>query len=209
MPALAKAGVGSTDTRDYMKWLRFYLDFRAKYEFPPRDTDSLEPFVQKLTQKGQSISQRKQAAHALSIYYRLMEQWVAKSGPGGPPGNREWEVALESMKDAIRVRRYSPKTLKTYRSWVREFQGFVKDKPPKALRSEDVQRFLTHLAVKKRVVPTTRNQALNSILFLFRHVLKKEMELGDEVVRARRTRYIPVVLSREEVDRIVSKMAHP
>jgi hypothetical protein len=115
VPALRRTRVPFADAQEYLKWLRFYLDFCAKYEFPPRDGDSLEPFLQKLTQKRQTIAQQKQATRAISIYYRLMEKWVESNGTAAPPGNREWESALQAMKDAIRVRQYSPKTLKTYR----------------------------------------------------------------------------------------------
>ena len=80
---------------------------------------------------------------------------------------------------------------------------------PAQVISDDARRFLTHLAVDRHVVATTQNQAFNSLLFLFRHVLKTEFELGDSVKRARRSRYIPVVMSREEVDAVVANLEHP
>ena len=73
----------------------------------------------------------------------------------------------------------------------------------------DAKRFLTHLAVDRRVVASTQNQAFNALLFLYRHVLEVPYELGDSVVRARRTKYIPTVLSREEIDAIFARMAYP
>ena len=209
LPALKRAGVATEHAREYLKWLRFYLDFCAKYEHAVRDPDSLQPFLQKLAAKRQSVAKQEQAAQSVALYYRLMEKWAAQDGPGAAPGDRKWEAAYRAMKDAIGVRQYSPKTLQTYRRWVEDFQRFVHDKSPDALTSEDVQQYLTHLAVKKRVVASTQNQALNAILFLFRHVLKKEMDLGDKVTRARRTRYIPVVLTRREVNKVVAGMADP
>lgn len=70
-------------------------------------------------------------------------------------------------------------------------------------------RFLTWLATHKRVVSTTQNQAFNALLFLFRHVLKRPYELGDKVKRARRTRYVPVVLSQAELEKVFSRMEEP
>jgi site-specific recombinase XerD len=68
------------------------------------------------------------------------------------------------------------------------------------LTVEDVKAFLTWLAVKKDVAASSQNQAFNALLFVFRHVLDKEFGKVDGIVRAKRKPYIPVVLSREEVD---------
>jgi integron integrase len=75
--------------------------------------------------------------------------------------------------------------------------------------AEDAVAFLTWLATHKQVVSTKQNQAFNSLLFLFRHRLKRPYDLGNKVQRARRTRYVPVVLSREEVDQVFSRMEDP
>lgn len=113
------------------------------------------------------------------------------------------------MKEEIRLRQYSPKTLRTYAGWTGQFQAFLQDKDPGLVDSDDARRFLTHLAVDRRVVATTQNQAFNALLFLYRHVLRREYELGTTVQRARRSRYIPVVLSREEVDTVIGELAYP
>ncbi len=77
---------------------------------------------------------------------------------------------------------------------------------PSSIDSDDARRFLTHLAVKKRVAASTQNQAFNALLFLYRHILKADYDLKDKVVRARKTKYIPVVLSRAEVDFVIGKL---
>ncbi len=69
--------------------------------------------------------------------------------------------------------------------------------------------FLTYLAVKKNVVASSQNQAFNALLFLFKNVLKKEFGEIKDVPRAKRKPYIPVVLSREEIDRIISNLESP
>jgi len=74
---------------------------------------------------------------------------------------------------------------------------------------DDVKNFLTSLAVEKKVAASTQNQAFNALLILFRHVLEKEFEQVEGVVRAKRKTYIPVVLSREEVDRIINHLPDP
>ena len=114
-----------------------------------------------------------------------------------------WKTEYSRLSDEIALRHYSPKTLKTYRSHISKFQVFTKSIAPELLTPEHVKDFLTWLAVKKKVSATTQNLAFNSILFFFRHVLGKEFGKIEGVVRAKRRPYIPVVLSREEIDDVV------
>jgi integron integrase len=114
-----------------------------------------------------------------------------------------WKKEYSRLSDEIALRHYSPKTLKTYRSHIGKFQAFTRSIAPELLTPEHVKDFLTWLAVKKQVSATTQNLAFNSILFFFRHVLGKEFGTIEGVVRAKKRPYIPVVLSREEVDDVV------
>ena len=196
---------------DYLKWLRYYLDFCLKYHHAPRDEESLSPFLQKLASKRQAPELQKQAAASVALYYDLMKTWIAE-----PEANAEveaarapWDACHVRLKEEVRLRQYSPKTFTTYAGWIGQFQGFLENKNPATVNSDDARRFLTHLAVKRRVVASTQNQAFNALLFLYRHILKTEYELRDSVVRARRTRFIPVVLSREEVDAVLARLQSP
>lgn len=121
----------------------------------------------------------------------------------------EWDLVMKSMADEIRVRHYSRKTLKTYANWTRQFQRFLKNKLPQVLTGDDVKEYLTHLAVKCKVASTTQNQAFNSLLFFYRHGLKREFGELRDVPRAKKSLYIPTVLSREEIDRILANLAYP
>jgi len=80
---------------------------------------------------------------------------------------------------------------------------------PASLTPEEVKAFLTFLAVKKKVSASSQNQAFNALLFFFRHVLKKEFGKIEGVVRAKRKPYLPVVLSRAEIDRILENLQYP
>jgi site-specific recombinase XerD len=92
---------------------------------------------------------------------------------------------------------------------VKHFQTFTSSKTPAELSTDDVKAFLTSLAVKRKVSSTTQNQAFNSLLFFYRHVLGKEFGKVDGVVRAKRKPYIPVVLSRKEIDAVLAHMEPP
>lgn len=256
LEVLSKASVPQAAVVDYQKWLRYYLDFCMKYRHPPRDPDSLDPFLQKLASKNQSAEAQEQAARSVSTYYAVMRAWnnepaairtevaavvvpttVESVGAGKPPEAsarppREspavdavatpasdvqntaepvlsWDRCYVKLKEEIRLRQYSPKTLATYRIWATQFQGFLKDKSPTELTSDDAVRFLTHLATERNVAASTQNQAFNALLFLYRHILKSEYELKDKVVRARRKRYIPVALSHDEVERVLALLSYP
>ncbi|MBF0502620.1 MAG: integron integrase [Candidatus Riflebacteria bacterium] len=129
-----------------------------------------------------------------------------------PPASQtgsSWLTEYTTLADEIQVRQYSPKTLKAYRLWVNQFQTFTRSKPPGFLDNNDVKEFLSFLAVRQNVSASSQNQAFNALLFFFRHVLHKEFGKIDGVVRAKNKRRIPVVLSRQEIEAILSKLASP
>jgi len=92
---------------------------------------------------------------------------------------------------------------------MRKFQAFTHSKAAEFLSTDDVKEFLTFLAVTQKVSANTQNQAFNALLFFYRHVLRKEFGKVDGVVRAKRKPYIPVVLSREEIDAVLKYLVPP
>lgn len=113
-----------------------------------------------------------------------------------------WDSKFEELENVIRMRHYSEKTLKSYRKNVRDFSAYIGSIAPNDLTTEHVKDYLTHLAVKKKVSASTQNLAFNSLLFFFRHVLCREFGIVDGVVRAKKRPYIPVVLSKKEIETI-------
>ncbi len=126
-----------------------------------------------------------------------------------PATGMSWRDEYSRLANEIQVRHYSPKTLKTYTQWVRHFQTFTKSLDPESLSADHVKAFLTFLAVTKKVSASTQNQAFNALLFFYRHVLKQEFGKVEGVVRAKRRSYIPVVLSRDEIDKILTHLDPP
>lgn len=122
---------------------------------------------------------------------------------------KDWRDVYEQLEVAIKVRHYSPKTLKSYRAWTRKLHGYVRPRAPGSLSNEDVKAFLSYLAIEQHVSASSQNQAFNALLFLFRHVLEKDFGQIEGVVRAKRKPYIPTVLSREEVDRVIAGLSYP
>jgi len=101
--------------------------------------------------------------------------------------------------EAIRFRHRSYSTEKTYITWLKQFQSFVKSKDLSNLDARDIQDFLSYLAVERKVSSSTQNQALNALIFVYRHVLERDIEDQIYSVRARQKRRIHVVLTVKEV----------
>ncbi|MCA9265744.1 MAG: integron integrase [Planctomycetales bacterium] len=117
------------------------------------------------------------------------------------PTPRLYDAVIESL----RVRHYSRRTEEAYVHWIRRFIEFHQHRHPRQLAEVEVNQFLTSLAVKDHVAASTQNQALSAILFLYEHVLEQPLDRIEGVVRARRPKRLPVVLTVDEVSRV---MAH-
>ncbi len=140
-----------------------------------------------------------------------MESTSSPASPSGNPAQREPTKRrrprlLDQVRLAIRIRHYSRRTEKVYILWVRQFILFHDKRHPAEMGMEEVQRFLTSLAVQRRLSASSQNQALSALLFLYKRVLNKELGWVEGVVRARRTRHIPVVLSRDEVRTLLDQL---
>jgi integron integrase len=330
--ALEAAGIAEHVRPHYRRWLRFYLDFCAKYQWDPASAAAVTPFCDKLESKGQVDWKRHQAAAAIALYQETVlcssahplsagggedrsppsppfplpppsapiarEQrkhdpelasdapasarrppapvYEPPSAPGthaprqvasvaahrfatmvNEPSERpshrpsaavsdpalapsaetpsspsrprtttepipeqsqnvaterpdlDWPAVYKKLESAIKVRHYSPKTFTSYRSWTRQLQGFTQGRDPAALTTDDVKVFLSFLAVERRVAAASQSQAFNALLFLFRHVLEKDFGQLEGVVRAKRKPYIPVVLSRREVEQLLAALRYP
>jgi integron integrase len=113
---------------------------------------------------------------------------------------------LDQLREVLRLKHYSPKTEKSYVHWGRRFILFHKKRHPQEMGTPEVQTFLNYLAVDQHVSASTQNQALNALVFLYKHVLKKE--LGNiDAIRARRSKHLPVVLTRKETQKVLSLLS--
>lgn len=145
----------------FIKWLRYFLHFCEKYPVPREDSERLRLYLEKLREKNQDGMRRRQAARAVTLYFG-MQGSVATAGdeaassplPASPAAasyppwrnpqcceagyevksdSPEWDELLSMLAAEIKVRHYSRKTLKSYALWARQFQRFLKNKPPPEL----------------------------------------------------------------------------
>ena len=126
---------------------------------------------------------------------------------GGPGGEFcKQPKLLDRLRLALRSRHYSRRTEQTYCNWAKKYIFFHDVRHPDEMGEAEINRFLTHLAVKERVSASTQNQALCTLLFLYRHVLGREVgDLGD-VIRARKPVRLPVVMTKDEVKSVLQNL---
>ena len=113
---------------------------------------------------------------------------------------------LDQAREALRRNNYAYRTEQAYISWIKRYIFYHKLKHPQELTELDIESFLTHLAVNRKVAPSTQNQALAALQFLYRDVL--HIPLDEEILPlpARRHKHLPVVLSREEVRAVLKEL---
>jgi integron integrase len=114
---------------------------------------------------------------------------------------------LDQVRDALRLKHYAYSTEKTYVDWIERFIRFHKLRHPREMNTPEIEAFLTHLAVKRNVAPSTQNQALSALLFLYRHVLDIELIGRIDAVRAKEEKHLPVVLTKAEVQQVIARIS--
>jgi len=124
-----------------------------------------------------------------------------------PRGPTSSPTLLGVLHDRLVTRRYSVRTVEAYSAWVRRFVRYHRGRHPRELGEKAVRDFLTHLARDRGVSASTQNQALAALLFLYRFVLEQPMAVPAGVLQAKRPHRLPVVLTREEVRRVLEQLS--
>jgi integron integrase len=113
---------------------------------------------------------------------------------------------LDQVRARVRRLGLAIRTEDVYVDWARRFILFHGKRHPAEMGAPEVEAFLTHLATRKNVSASTQNQALSALLFLYREVLSQQLPWMDDIRRAKRSERLPIVLSREEVARVLDQM---
>jgi len=185
----------------YVKWVSDCYRFLNEPQSKRLSSDQKKQFLSQMG-KNHEDWQVNQADTALRLYDYFLSTYTSEASRDSSSSAQNWKLIEEKLRDALRLRQRSLSTEKTYMIWLRSFRKFIGEKSPEHLEGRDLQDFLSHLAVEKRIAPSTQNQALNAVLFLFRHVLDKNVDQELSAVRAKHRRHLPVVLSQREVQAI-------
>jgi integron integrase len=129
-----------------------------------------------------------------------------KPAQSGGSSNRHPLPLLDQVRAAIRFRHYSLRTEDTYVHWIKRFILFHEKRHPVKLGEAEISQFLSALAMEQRVSAATQNQALNALVFLYRHVLKLDVGQIENIVRAKQPHRLPVVLRKHEVKALLDAL---
>jgi len=190
----------------YLSWVARCYNF---YKKKPKDkitSEEVEYYLQSLS-KDREDWQIRQASEAIQLYLLYKERKNTAHNRENMPISAQWKIIADAMQKVLRLMHRSYRTEQAYIGWLRQFYRFTKNRSPYSLESRDVKDFMTYLAVKQNVATATQNQAFNAILFLFRYVLNKRIDDISDAVRAKRTRRLPVVLTKSEITRLFEQMS--
>lgn len=100
------------------------------------------------------------------------------------------KMLLDAVREVIRLKHYSYRTETSYINWVKRYISFHNRQHPRDMGCAEIEAFLSHLAVERQVAASTQNQALSALLFLYRDVLKLELDIKVDAIRAKPSRYL-------------------
>lgn len=203
---LRRGAVKSQYVSYYLKWVSDCYGFLNEPLSNRLRSEQKKEFLSDMAKQHEDW-QVKQADTALRLYDYFLSKSISPKSEEPSSHEERWKFLEERMREALRLRHRSLSTEKTYLIWLRSFKGFVGEKQPGELEGRDLQDFLSHLAVEKRVSPSTQNQALNAIIFLYRHVLDKDIDQELSAVRAKQRRHLPVVLTIKEIQSIFDQLS--
>jgi integron integrase len=202
---LSKKGFKEKYIPHYVKWVSNCYAFLNR---PLREkivSEEKEKFLNYLARSHEDW-QVNQADQAIKLYQYFVSRNL-EGKRGKPDPQHPWKGAEKKAIKLLRLKHRSYSTEKSYIFWIRRFGAFLRYKPLLSIDGDDLQRFLTYLAVDRKVASSTQNQALNALIFFLNEVLEKELSSHIDAIRARERRRLPVVLSRQEVHAVLGKMS--
>jgi integron integrase len=118
---------------------------------------------------------------------------ITQAKPGSKP------KLLERLRTTMRTAHYSRKTEESYINWIKQFIIFNNKTHPEQLGADAIKEFLSYLAVKRNVSASTQNQALSAILYLYKNIIRKDIDWIKDVIRAHKSKRLPVVFTKNEI----------
>jgi integron integrase len=206
LKALSQASVPLERRQWYVRWVERFARFLAEKPLDAADRDDAEAFIASLGRRPRIEAwQVRQATDAVRILLTAVfgKPWLPLgSGSLGACGGD----ALSLLGTICRARQYSPKTERAYAHWVRRFLEFCRSRAIDPPDTDGCRAFLEHLVLAGRASASTQAQALNALAFYFNQVAGTGLgDLGD-FEKSRRTRRLPVVLTRKEVMHLLEAM---
>lgn len=214
--ALSLRGRPEARVKWYFIWARRFAAYLSGGSLHLATREDVEGFLITLASSpGVSAWQVEQAADALTILLGSVfgQEWARTIRIPAPPPPPDVPLPkgddpVERLRYAIRCRRYSVRTEDSYVFWVNRFLAFCRDGGIEQ-DTDSVRAFLERLVMAERMSASTQGLALNALVFYFKHVVGSPFGDLGEFQRSKRPRKLPVVLSREEVRRLLEAVEAP
>jgi integrase len=113
---------------------------------------------------------------------------------------------LDQVRDLLRIKHYSYRTEQSYVAWIRRYILFHDKRHPNEMGISEIEAFLSYLAINENVAASTQNVALSALVFLYKEVLRIELPLSLNAFRAKRSTYLPTVLTKEETQSVIHQL---
>ena len=197
--------VKEKELKYYCHWVEDFARFCKSKNIEPWESESLTGYETRLRSSHEDwqVEQAGKAVRHYIYWRRKTDVSVPQARQVSGADDQGVDELMTKLVEVMRLQRKSYKTEQAYCSWVQRYLVFVKGEE---LSGENVSRFVSHLAVEKNVASSTQNQAFNALVFFFRYVLEKEVGDLSQTLRAIRKSKLPLVLTREEVCKIMAKM---
>jgi integrase len=186
--------------RFYVLWVTKLHDSVGKRPGEDLRAEEIERFMTQMATSHQDWQVR-QAQEAINAFEYFKSDTLKKKQPASD-SDEGWRLHFDTLKRTLRVKGRVYRTEQTYLTWVRQFCGFVKGVSDRELTDRHVIDFLSFPAVERKVAKATQDQALNALVFFYRHVLGKDIGTLRGAVRAPKRRRLHVVLTEQEVRRL-------
>lgn len=222
-----REGIPERQIRWYLRWAEGFAASLRGVPLKERSIEDVRTYLDDLKADEEIVARQfEQARRAIGILYRKhlgidpARMPDTRSGLGASAPARDAITQprqihalhgelIEELRSAIRVKHYSRRTEEAYVGWLRRFIAFHELQPPLKLDSTHIEAYLTYLATEKSVASSTQNQALNALVFLYKYVLKIDLEDFSGFVRARVPKRVPESPSREQVAVLLEELRMP
>ncbi len=192
----------------YERWAREYKAWAATAPRVIPGQSFSAVFFNKVAMKSpaESVIQARRAVYLQTRYESRLRNPPASPKPSARVVTLDGRNVLEELRKAIRLKHLSHKTEKAYVAWADRLLGFMRSRLSVAISEKELQALLSYLAVERKVAAATQKQAFNALLFLYRHVFRYPNVDLDSTARAKLGKRLPVVLTVEEVCKVIDCM---
>jgi len=201
----------------YVSWVSAAYQYAGEARHVLLKNKAESAFLHETSKKYENW-QVKQARHALSLYRHYLETERGNNKNNSADSKTDtkdadssqfdhiWRDYAEKVRESLRLQQKSYRTEQTYLRWISRFYRFLQGGDPRRLSADDARRFLSHLTVEEDVASSTQNQALNALLYFYRNALDRELGDVGQAVRAPKKERLPVVLSQNEMQRVLNNL---